>query len=103
MHQLPSLCWVARQCPRPTLRQGKTRWLPTMALKIETVTIPKGGLRGNKLPPNLGRQCIWAKMHETGGLSATLAVNRLGCCRATRPWSRFRSFGRNVTTGSPTV
>ena len=25
-------------------------------------------------------------MHETGGLSATLAVNRLRRCRATRPW-----------------
>ena len=30
-------------------------------------------------------QCVWAELHETGGLSATLAVNRLGRCRAIRP------------------
>ena len=35
------------------------------------------------MSPNLGRQCIWAELHETGGISATLAVNRLGRCRAT--------------------
>ena len=26
----------------------------------------------------LGRQCIWTELDEAGGLSATLAVNRLG-------------------------
>ena len=60
--------------------------LATMAaFKIKTVTIPKGGLHSRSCHPNLGRQCIWAELHETGGLSAILAVNRLGRCRATRP------------------
>ena len=28
---------------------------------------------------------MWAELHEIGGLSATLTVNRLGRCRATLP------------------
>ena len=104
---------VARQRPRPTFHQGCTATsqtdlpprlhgnvpdrpstkvapvgcqLVTMTLQIKTVTIPKGWVARQKLSPNLGRRCIWTELHETGGLSATLAVNRLGCFRATRPW-----------------
>ena len=35
---------------------------------------------------NMGRQCIWAELHETGGrfLPTLAAVNRLGCRRAVR-------------------
>ena len=112
---LPSnlLGGVAQQRPRPTLHQGCTATsqtdlpprlhgnvpdrpstkvapvgcqLVTMTLQIKTVTIPKGWVARQKLSPNLGRRCIWTELHETGGLSATLAVNRLGCFRATRPW-----------------
>ena len=76
---------------RPSVRQGCTCWVPTSwrpwHLKLKTVTIPKRWAARQKLAPNLGRQCIiWAELHETGGLSATLAVHRLGRCRATRPW-----------------
>ena len=35
-----------------------------------------------------GRQCIWAELLETGGLSATWAVTGLGRGRATRPRTR---------------
>ena len=46
----------------------------------------KGGLQSrSKLSPSLERQCIWTESHETGRPSASLAVNRLGCCRAARP------------------
>ena len=68
--------------------------LATMALQIKTVTIPFGmqwWVAGQKWSPSLGRQCIWAELHETEGLSATLALNRLGRCRATR--SRSPRFG----------
>ena len=59
--------------------------LATMALKIKTVTIPKRWSAWQKLSPSLGCQCIWAELHETGRLSATLAVKMLGYCRAARP------------------
>ena len=45
--------------------------------------------------PDLGRQYIRAELQETGGLSATSAVNRLGRCRATRP----RFLATVVSTG----
>ena len=38
-----------------------------------------------KLSPSLGRQCIWAELHETGGMSATWGVGRRGCCRSANP------------------
>ena len=78
--------WVARQRPRPTLRHGCTCWVPTgdhgiynfkllLSQKTEGVT-------------QSGTSMISAsglKLHETGGLSATLvALNRLRR-RATRP------------------
>ena len=56
--------------------------LPTTALKIKTVTILKCGLHSKLMSPNLGHQCIWAELHVTGGLSATLAVNRLDVVQA---------------------
>ena len=69
----------------PRLPLLGANWRP-WPLKIKTVTIPKGGLHGRScLSPNLGRQCIWAELQETGGLSATLAVTQLGRCRATHP------------------
>ena len=62
--------------------------LATMTLAVKTVTPPKGGLHGRSCHPFLDGQCIWAEwLHETGRLSATLAVNRLGRRRATRPWT----------------
>ena len=61
--------------------------LPTMAHQIKIVSTPNGGLHGNKLSPNLGRQSIWANSHETGRLFAILAENQPGRCHATRPWS----------------
>ena len=98
------LGWVARQRPRPTLRQGCTCWVPTgdhgtsndnchypkrkfkalSAIGTLISSSTKRKVAQQKFSPNLGRPCIWADLHETGGLSATLAVNRLGCCRATR-------------------
>ena len=60
--------------------------LATMALKSKTFVIPKDGFAWQKLSPSLGHQCIWGQlMHGTGRLSATLEVNRLRRCRATRP------------------
>ena len=56
--------------------------LVTTALTIKTGTNPKRWVARQKLPPNLGSQCIWAELHKTGGLSATFAVHRLGRCRA---------------------
>ena len=55
--------------------------LATMALKIKTVTIPKSGFHGK------GRHLILdvgASGLSCTRLSATLAVNRLGRCRAIR-------------------
>ena len=46
--------------------------LATVALKMKTVTIPKGGL------------CT-AEVGTQSGTSVPLAVNQLGRCRATRP------------------
>ena len=51
--------------------------LGTMAYKSKNCHYPKRWVAGQKLSPNLGRQCTRAELHETGGLSATLAVNRL--------------------------
>ena len=56
-----------------------------MALKIKTVTIPTGGLHGRSCHPIWDASAFWAELHESGGLSATLAVYRLGHCRAPRP------------------
>ena len=67
-----------------------------MALEIKTITIPRGGLHGRSfvLSHSLGRECIWAEsVQETGGLSVTLEVNRLGRCRAARPCRRSGPVG----------
>ena len=49
--------------------------LATMALKIKTVVIPKGGLHGKSCHPVWDVSAsIWAELHETSVLSATLAV-----------------------------
>ena len=88
-------CTTSQTIPPPKFSPFG-RQLATMALKIKTVTIPKGGLVAwQKLSPNLGCQCIWAELHETGGLSATLAVHRLGRCRATRPW--YKQMPTSIT------
>ena len=55
--------------------------LAAMALKMNTVTIPKGGrVARQKFVTRVWdvSQCIWVDLHETRGISATLAVNRLG-------------------------
>ena len=74
---------------RPTLRQGCTCWVPTGDHGISNKNchyISKGGLHGRSCQTQSGTsECIWAELHETGRLSATLAVSRLGRC-ATRPW-----------------
>ena len=44
--------------------------LATMSLQIKPVTISKRWAARQKLSLNLGRQCIWAELHEPGGLSA---------------------------------
>ena len=83
------LGWIARRRPRPTLRQGANllgaNWRP-WRLKLKPSLSQKVGFAREKFSSNLGRQCVWAELQETGGLSATLGVNRLGRCRATRPW-----------------
>ena len=86
---------------RPSAKVGPAGCqLATMALKIKTVTVPKGGLHGRScLSSNLGRQCIWAELYESGRLSAILAVHRLGRCRATRPWAKRRGGGWGVGGG----
>ena len=61
--------------------------LATMTLKIKTVTVPKRWVAQQKLSPKLGRQCIWAELRETGGLSAALSVNRRGRRHSARPRS----------------
>ena len=58
--------------PRPTtLRQGCTCRVPMNRrprhLKLKTVRWVVGCAR-QKLSPKLGRQCIWAELHETGGV-----------------------------------
>ena len=84
--------WVAQQHPRPTHRQGCTCWVRTGDYGIYKLNChyPQKWVARQKLLPSLGRQCIWAELHQTGGLSATLAVNRLGCCHATWPWAPTR-------------
>ena len=77
--------WVARQRPKPTFRQVCTWWATiTWRLKLKLSLFQKVGC-------TLGRShTVWdvtalglSQFHETGGLSrATLAVNRLGRCRA---------------------
>ena len=65
---------------RPSAKVAPSCLVPTKRpwhLKLKLSLSQKVALRGRKLSPNLGRQCIWAELHETGGLSATLAVNRL--------------------------
>ena len=55
-------------CTVEVVTQSRTTVHPaTMALQIKTLTIPKGGLHGRSLSPNLGRQWIWAELvlHET--------------------------------------
>ena len=71
--------------------------LATMARTIKTVTIQTSGLNGNSCHPRWDRQCIWAELHETGGLSGTLVVNRLRRCPATRPSSTVGKSRRILT------
>ena len=63
------------------------RQLAIMAREFKTVTIPEGGLHGPHVVTYTiwDSQCVRAVLRETGGLSVSLAVNRLGRCRATRP------------------
>ena len=84
---------VARRRPRPTLRQGGTYnencqhpkgglpqeelcyiycWLIVIVIVILIVILIAQSTARHNLSPNLGRQCNWAELHETGGLSVTL-------------------------------
>ena len=87
---------VARQRPRPTLRQG---WI-----RVRCQLTGNHCTENLKLSPSQNVGCMaevvtqsGTSVHhsglscrnETGGLSATLVVNRLGRCRATRPCPLF--------------
>ena len=95
-----ALFWVARQRPRPTLPAPRlhllgANWRPRR-LKSKLSLSPKGGLLARqKLSPNLATpvHCIglglsWSTKMPADFLPLTLAVNRLGRRRATRPWAR---------------
>ena len=58
--------------------------LATMALKTAMPLYQKVGCTAEVVTQS-GCHCIRAELNETGGPFATLAVNRLGHCRATRP------------------
>ena len=75
--------------PPARLHMSGANWRP-WHLQLKLSVSQKVAVARQKLSPNLGRQCIWAELHETGGLPASLAVNRLGRCRATR--HRFLSL-----------
>ena len=59
--------------------------LATVALKIYIATIPTGGLHGRSCHAIWDVSAPGRELHETGELSATLAVNRLGRCRSCNP------------------
>ena len=99
----PNQGCVARQRPRPDRSSAKVPpagcQLAAMALQTKTGTVPKGGSHGRSYHPTWDVSAFWAELHETGGLSATLAINRLGRCRATRP----RVPPHNLSILSPVV
>ena len=70
--------------PPPRLQLLGANWRP-WHLKLKLALSKKVGFTAEVVTQNLGRRCIWAELQETGGRSATLAVNRLGRCRATLP------------------
>ena len=76
---------LRQQSVQYTKYKYKYNWRP-WHLKLKLSLSPKGGLHGRSCHPiwDVSR-CIRAELHETGGLSATLAVNRLGRCHAARP------------------
>ena len=74
---------VARQRPRPTLRAPRLHL--KLPLTFKTATIPKGGLRDRRCHLICDVSASGLSCTRLSWLSATLAVNRLGRCRATRP------------------
>ena len=80
------VCACVHSCVRACVRACVCACVRPWHLKINTVTIPKGGLHRRSVHPIWDVSAsFWTELHETGGLYATLAVNRLGRRRATRP------------------
>ena len=81
---------------------GCANWRPWHLIKIKTCHyIPESGLSGRSCHPNWDVSASGLILHESGGLSATLAVNRLGrSSRATRPWTQRRGEKRAGKTGA---
>ena len=84
--------------------------LATMAFKIKAVTVPKRWGRTAEVVTRSGTvSASGAELHETGGRSVTLAVNRLVRRRAaTRRWRLsfvpvFSSSRKDVDYGAPFV
>ena len=69
--------------PPPRLHLLGANWRP-WHLKLKLSLSQKVGCTADVVTQSIGRQCVWAELHEAGGLSATLAVNGLGRCRATQ-------------------
>ena len=63
--------------PPPRLNLLGVSWRP-WHLQLKLPLSQKGGCARQRLSPNLGRQCLWAELHETGGLSAILASKSAG-------------------------
>ena len=81
-HSFPHKYWVGLHDNVPDRVSAKVALigcqLATMALKMKTVTIPPKRWVARQTSPKVGRQCIWAELHETGGLSATLSCKSDG-------------------------
>ena len=73
-------------CPRLRHLLDTTNWRP-WHLQLKLPRPQKLGCTGQKLSPNLRRQCLWAELHEAGGLSASCcccSVPQLNTLRVTR-------------------
>ena len=62
--------------PPPRLHLLGANWRP-WHLQLKLPLSQKVGCTA-EIVTDLGRQCIWAELHGTGGLSATLAVKIIG-------------------------
>ena len=48
-------------------------------LQLKPPLSQKGGVARHKLSPNMGRQCIWAELHETSRTFCHLGSQSAGC------------------------
>ena len=96
LHDTRTLGWVTRQRHRPTRPSAKVApvgcQLATTALKNVHCRYPKTWVAQQKLSPNLGRQCFWAELQETGGPSDKFGSKSAGTLSCNLAHAKVSNF-----------